>query len=96
MYQYKICFVLAAIAVLMISLVLPQYYLILILCSSAITWLITYMLIPKIAFFMTQADVFGYDINKKGSEMGNIKIPECVGFSAAISFVIVNLFYYSP
>ena len=75
MYQYKICFILVAIAVLMISLVLNQYYLIIILSSSSITWLLTYMLIPKISFLMIRADIFGYDINKKGSEMGNIKIP---------------------
>ena len=27
--------------------------------------------------------------------MGEKKIPECVGFSAAVAFTIVNLFYYS-
>ena len=67
MYQYKICFVLAAIAILIVSLILNQYYLIKILSASALTWFITYMLIPKISFFMLNSDIFGYDINKKGS-----------------------------
>ena len=96
MYQYKICFVLVAIAVLMVSLILDQYYLLMMLLASAITWLITFMLIPKVSFFMLNNNKFGYDLNKKGSEMGDKKIPECVGFSAAIGFIIVNLFYYSP
>ena len=70
MYQYQICFSLAAVAILMISLVLDQYYLIFILVASAFAWLLTNMLVPKIAELMLDALVFGFDINKKGSEMG--------------------------
>ena len=43
---------------------------------------------------MLKANVFGYDINKKGSEAGEKKVPECIGFACAIAFVIVGYFYY--
>lgn len=40
---------------------------------------------------MLKKDIYGKDINKKGSEMGNKKIPECVGFAAAIAFILISL-----
>ena len=55
-----------------------------------ITWKLTQILIPKIVGFMLKAEIFGYDINKKGSEGGEKKIPECIGFAAAVSFLMVG------
>ena len=40
---------------------------------------------------MIKNDIFGYDINKKGSLMGEKKIPECVGFASAVAFIIVGM-----
>lgn len=39
---------------------------------------------------MLKAKIFGYDLNKKGSEAGEVKIPECIGFAAAVSFCIIG------
>ena len=38
--------------------------------SGVLTYLLTDILIPKVASFMINKDIFGYDINKKGSPMG--------------------------
>lgn len=40
---------------------------------------------------MLKKNIFGYDINKKGSPEGNIKIPECIGFAGAVAFIIVAM-----
>ncbi len=40
---------------------------------------------------MIKKNIFGYDINKKGSPMGERKVPECVGFASAVSFLIVAM-----
>jgi hypothetical protein len=37
---------------------------------GTVTYFITEALIPKVATFMINKDIFGYDINKKGSPMG--------------------------
>jgi hypothetical protein len=39
------------------------------------SWYITYVLIPKVQGFMIRKEIFGFDINKKGSEAGEKKIP---------------------
>lgn len=39
------------------------------------TYLITEKLIPIVARFMLKNEIFGFDINKKGSEKGEKKIP---------------------
>jgi len=56
-----------------------------------LTYLIADRLIPAIAQFMLKNNIFGYDINKKGSPMGEKKIPECVGFASAVAFVMVAM-----
>ena len=44
-----------------------------------------------ISMYMLKNEIFGYDINKKGSPMGEKKIPECVGFASATAFVMVAM-----
>lgn len=61
----------------------------LLLIEGLVTYYLTEMLIPRIAGFMLKNNIFGYDINKKGSPMGEVKIPECVGFACAVSFIMV-------
>lgn len=34
------------------------------------SWYITHVLIPKVQGFMIKKEIFGFDINKKGSEAG--------------------------
>jgi UDP-N-acetylglucosamine--dolichyl-phosphate N-acetylglucosaminephosphotransferase len=95
MYQYQICIVLVASAVLMLSLVMDPYYLVMLLGAGAIGWVLTNQFIHRLKVFMLRAEVFGLDINKKGSEAGEKPIPECVGFASAIAFLMVGLLYYS-
>jgi hypothetical protein len=63
----------------------------LLLASAVCCWLLTSALIPKIADFMLKKHIFGYDLNKKGSKEGEKKIPECVGFSAAVAFSMIGM-----
>lgn len=94
MYQYKICLASITIAVLSLGMILNRLYFAVVLFASFACWLITNLIIPKLSQYMLKAEVFGYDINKKGSEQGEKKIPECIGFASAIAFVVVGYFYY--
>lgn len=56
-------------------------------------------MIPKIAKLTEKADIFGYDINKRGyylwdfigTEAGKIKIPESLGIVPATIYLIFNI-----
>lgn len=39
--------------------------------------------------FSIKANLFGYDINKKGSKEGEIKIPESLGVASATIFLAI-------
>lgn len=75
MNQYRICLASIGIAVLSIGMTLNRLYAAVIVFASFICWVLTNLLIPKISQYMLKAEVFGYDINKKGSEQGSKKIP---------------------
>lgn len=75
MNQYRICLATIGIAVLSIGMTLNRLYAAILVISSFICWLITNLLIPKLSQYMLKAQVYGYDINKKGSEQGQKKIP---------------------
>lgn len=59
--------------------------------SGVLCWWLTKMLVPKTREFMLIKKIFGYDINKKGSEAGEKEIPECMGIAAAVAFCMVML-----
>jgi len=82
------------IAILSLGMILNRLYFGMILLAALCCWAITNYLIPKLSQYMLKAEVFGYDINKKGSEQGEKKIPECIGYACAIGFVIVAYFFY--
>jgi len=75
MYQYKICLCTITIAILSLGMVLNRLYFAVVLFASFACWFITNLIIPKLSQYMLKAEVFGYDINKKGSEQGEKKIP---------------------
>lgn len=94
MNQYRICLATITFAVLNLSMILDRLYFAMAVLAALVSWAITNYLIPKLSQYMLRAEVFGYDINKKGSEQGEKKIPECIGFASAIGFIIVGYFYY--
>lgn len=47
----------------------------LIVASGIVSWWLTRSLIPKVRQFMLGKKIFGFDINKKGSEAGEKPIP---------------------
>lgn len=51
----------------------------------------TTRLIPIVKEFTLKADLFGKDINKKGTEAGEKKIPESLGIVPGTIFILVNM-----
>ena len=45
--------------------------------------------------FSIKANLFGYDINKKGSKEGEIKIAESLGVASATVKFIINRYFIS-
>lgn len=70
MHQYKICLAAITLAVLSLGMILNRLYFAVIVIASGLSWAITNILIPRLSQYMLKAEVFGYDINKKGSEQG--------------------------
>lgn len=48
---------------------------------SLVAFWVCRKIIPLVARYTLKADLFGYDINKKGSEAGEKKIPESLGLA---------------
>lgn len=70
MYQYKLCLGMLTIAMLSIGMISDRLYFAVILLAGLTSWYLTLKLIPKLSELMLKAEVFGYDINKKGSKLG--------------------------
>jgi len=58
---------------------------------SSLSYFITNHMIPTIQLLTLKADLFGYDINKKGTEAGKIKIPESLGVVPATLYLVFNI-----
>lgn len=58
------------IAMLSIGMISDRLYFAVILLAGLTSWYLTLKLIPKLSELMLKAEVFGYDINKKGSKLG--------------------------
>ncbi|KAL3841209.1 hypothetical protein ACJIZ3_025800 [Penstemon smallii] len=66
---------------------------------SFIGFLITVRMIPVASKYVLRRNLFGYDINKKGTPDGSIKVPESLGIVVGIVFLVVAilfLFNYTP
>lgn len=48
-------------------------------------------MIPIFSLFLKQANIFGFDMNKKGTTAGSIQIPEALGIVPAFVFLIFNM-----
>lgn len=62
---------------------------------SFIAFLATLYLIPVLPKPLLRRGIFGKDINKKGTPLGAVPVPEAMGIMAAVVFVVVvNLFVF--
>ncbi|KAF3327460.1 UDP-N-acetylglucosamine--dolichyl-phosphate N-acetylglucosaminephosphotransferase [Carex littledalei] len=52
---------------------------------------ITVRLIPVAARYLLRRNLFGYDINKRGTSQGSVKVPETLGIVTAIVFLVVAI-----
>lgn len=53
-----------------------------------IGYLISYLMISNFKSYLLKADLFGYDINKKNTEAGKVKVPETAGLIPATIYLI--------
>ncbi|KAL2923449.1 UDP-N-acetylglucosamine--dolichyl-phosphate N-acetylglucosaminephosphotransferase [Bienertia sinuspersici] len=60
---------------------------------SFIGFLLTLKLIPVASRYVIRRNLFGYDINKKGTSQGNIKVPESLGIVVGIVFLLVAILF---
>ena len=68
LYSYALTVTIIAITA---SLALIKYqYSMLAIFAGAFSWYITKRLMPKVRELMLKKGIFGYDLNKKGSEAG--------------------------
>ncbi|CAN6484928.1 unnamed protein product [Victoria cruziana] len=50
-------------------------------------------LIPVASRYVLRRNLFGYDINKRGSPQGTIKVPESLGIVVGIVFLVVTILF---
>ncbi|KAK4432086.1 UDP-N-acetylglucosamine--dolichyl-phosphate N-acetylglucosaminephosphotransferase [Sesamum alatum] len=60
---------------------------------SIIGFLITVRMIPVASKYVLRRNLFGYDINKKGTPDGSIKVPESLGIVVGIVFLVVTILF---
>lgn len=53
----------------------------------------TVMGVPVASRYVLRRNMFGYDINKKGSPQGTIKVPESLGVVVGIVFLVVMILF---
>jgi hypothetical protein len=75
MNQYSLTLAYSALAVVLLLTQITLKKAILLAATGLTGWFLTKIIIPKIVHFMVKADIYGFDINKKGSEKGEKKIP---------------------
>ncbi|EPS69334.1 hypothetical protein M569_05432, partial [Genlisea aurea] len=60
---------------------------------SVIGFFITVEMIPVAAKYVLRRNLFGYDINKKGTPEGSIKVPESLGIVVGTVFLVVTILF---
>ncbi|EFJ27803.1 hypothetical protein SELMODRAFT_171816 [Selaginella moellendorffii] len=69
-------------------------------CMSVGAFFAVIRLVPVVARYVLKRNMFGYDINKKGSPAGSIQVPESLGIVTGFVFVVVTIlfqiFCFSP
>ncbi|XP_024369052.1 uncharacterized protein [Physcomitrium patens] len=53
----------------------------------------TILLIPVASKYVLRRNMFGYDINKRGSAAGKVKVPESLGLVSGIVFLVVAILF---
>lgn len=54
---------------------------------------VTVRMIPVASRYVLKRSLFGYDINKKGTPQGNVKVPESLGIVVGIVFLVVTILF---
>ncbi|KAK7355217.1 hypothetical protein VNO80_14467 [Phaseolus coccineus] len=54
---------------------------------------VTVKMIPVASRYVQKRNLFGYDINKKGTPQGNVKVPESLGIVVGIVFLVVAILF---
>ncbi|XAR48442.1 UDP-N-acetylglucosamine--dolichyl-phosphate N-acetylglucosaminephosphotransferase [Bertholletia excelsa] len=62
------------------------------LLSSA-GFFVTLTLIPVASRYVSRRNLFGYDINKKGTPQGSVKVPESLGIAVGIVFLVFAILF---
>ncbi|KAF9588574.1 hypothetical protein IFM89_013426 [Coptis chinensis] len=60
---------------------------------SFVGFFVTLLLIPVATKYLLRRNLFGYDINKKGTPQGSIKVPESLGIVIGIVFLVLAILF---
>ncbi|PIA53040.1 hypothetical protein AQUCO_01000718v1, partial [Aquilegia coerulea] len=60
---------------------------------SVFGYFLTILLIPVATKYLLRRNLFGYDINKKGTPQGSIKVPESLGIVVGIVFLVLAILF---
>lgn len=56
-------------------------------------FVVSLRMIPVAARYVLKRNMFGYDINKKGTPQGNIKVPESLGIVIGIVYLVIAILF---
>ncbi|KAJ4792350.1 UDP-N-acetylglucosamine--dolichyl-phosphate N-acetylglucosaminephosphotransferase [Rhynchospora pubera] len=68
-----------------------RYYISICVALSLVGFVFTVGLIPVATRYLLRRNMFGYDINKRGTPQGEVKVPETLGIVTAIVFLVVAI-----
>ncbi|KAL6987223.1 UDP-N-acetylglucosamine--dolichyl-phosphate [Sarracenia purpurea var. burkii] len=54
---------------------------------------VTLTMIPVASRYVLRRNLFGYDINKKGTPQGSVKVPESLGIAVGIVFLVLAILF---
>lgn len=60
---------------------------------SLVGFFVTVRMIPVASRYVLKRSLFGFDINKKGTPQGNVKVPESLGIVVGIVFLVVAIVF---
>ncbi|GFY84730.1 UDP-glcnac-adolichol phosphate glcnac-1-p-transferase [Actinidia rufa] len=60
---------------------------------SSVGFFVTLTMIPVASRYVLRRNLFGYDINKKGTPQGSVKVPESLGIVVGIVFLVFAILF---
>ncbi|XP_057467331.1 uncharacterized protein LOC130756765 [Actinidia eriantha] len=60
---------------------------------SSAGFVVTLTMIPVASRYVLRRNLFGYDINKKGTHQGSVKVPETLGIAVGIVFLVLAILF---